>query len=238
VKHYLLCFRLQLTCHLLPAGCCCRLYLLKFAGGSHHTHYSSRLCLEFWCLPLPSSLVESPTSQLQLQASFLKFTCTSATVVTFVHLKFIVGSCQITFSGRLCLFRVCRGNFPFPTFLRSVLHISHCASLVYPKLAGISCQTHLLPQACLYKVCAGAPFSRALKVPCPFCYVSFSVTCFIFSFFPPAWGSDCPGSYASLSQGWLWRYLVPLICSPVGLCLPRKLGVSIWWCRSPLGFSI
>jgi hypothetical protein len=38
VNLYLLCLRLWLTCHLLSATCCCRLYLLQFSRMSHHTH--------------------------------------------------------------------------------------------------------------------------------------------------------------------------------------------------------
>jgi hypothetical protein len=37
---------------------------------------------------------------------------------------------------------------------------------------------------------------------------------------------------------WLWEYRVPLICLPVGLCLPSWLGAGIWQCGSPPDFSV
>jgi hypothetical protein len=52
------------------------------------------------------------------------------------------------------------------------------------------------------------------------------------------WGSVCPGSYAGLSQGWLWEYHMPFICSPVGVHLLSKFGVGVWRCGSPPGFSV
>jgi hypothetical protein len=52
-------------------------------------------------------------------------------------------------------------------------------------------QTHLLQQACLLKVHLGtcpSPFLQSTQGICPFCYMSFSVPCFLFSFFSPRWG--------------------------------------------------
>jgi hypothetical protein len=37
----------------------------------------------------------------------------------------------------------------------------------------------------------------------------------------------CPGSYAGLSQGWLWEYNMPLICSRVGLLNVSKTGLEL-----------
>jgi hypothetical protein len=52
----------------------------------------------------------------------------------------------------------------------------------------------------------------------------------LFSFFP-GWGSVCPGGYADLAQGCLWKYHMPL-SSPGGLCLPKPSGhrrlVAAW----------
>jgi hypothetical protein len=57
-----------------------------------------------------------------------------------------------------------------------------------------------------------------------------------FSFFP-RWGSVCPGGYADLAQGCLWKYRVPL-SSPCP-CLPKLSGrgqpVASW---GPPGFSV
>jgi hypothetical protein len=41
------------------------------------------------------------------------------------------------------------------------------------------------------------------------------------------WGSDCPGVYAGLSQGWLWEYHVILICSPIGLPDVSQVGLEL-----------
>jgi hypothetical protein len=105
------------------------------------------------------------------------------------------------------------------------------ASTVHPKLNGGSRQTHFLGQACLFKVRGGACPSPSLwstQGILPFCYMSFSVPCFLFIFFQGGGLLDCPGGYAGLSQGWLWGYHMPLICSPVGLHLPSRLGAVIW----------
>jgi hypothetical protein len=63
------------------------------------------------------------------------------------------------------------------------------------------------------------PHSPGLRAPCPLCYVSFfSAAClllFVFFslFFPPEWGSVCPGGYADLAQCCLWEYHMPLSSS-------------------------
>jgi hypothetical protein len=60
----------------------------------------------------------------------------------------------------------------------------------------------------------------------PFVVCYFSVACLLFSFFLAGQGSVCPGAYAGSSQGWLWEYRVPLICSPVGLQNVSQAGLS------------
>jgi hypothetical protein len=55
---------------------------------------------------------------------------------------------------------------------------------------------------------------------------SFQFLVYYSVFFCVGWGSVCPGSYAGLSQRWLLEYHVPLICSPVGLCLPSRFGAD------------
>jgi hypothetical protein len=54
---------------------------------------------------------------------------------------------------------------------------------------------------------------------CLYCSYCFLVS---FSFFP-RWGSVCPGGYADLAQGCLWKYGVPL-SSPCGPHLPKPPG--------------
>jgi hypothetical protein len=73
-------------------------------------------------------------------------------------------------------------------------------------------------------------FPHALRAPHPVFCVCFSVpyySVFVFVFF---WGGM---GYAGLSQGWLWEYHIPLICSPVGLRLSSRFGASIWHHGSP-----
>jgi hypothetical protein len=95
--------------------------------------------------------------------------------------------------------------------------------LLLPSLAGLF----------IYSLPKGLPLPQSLGLgaPCPLCYVSFffySAACllfslFFFSFFPPGWGSVCPGGYADLAQGCLWEYCVPP-SSPGGLRLPKESG--------------
>jgi hypothetical protein len=134
VNLYLLCFRLCLTCHLLPAGCCCKLYLLQFAvcGGVTPT-YSSGLCL-FRVLWAPTSPFFSSVESYQ-----------PAKATVLVDLEFAWGTSLPPLSSRVC-------------------HTSTTvANLAYPKLAGRGCQTHLLLHVCLFTVLRDAcpSFSRA-----------------------------------------------------------------------------
>jgi hypothetical protein len=76
------------------------------------------------------------------------------------------------------------------------------------------------------------PLSSALRVPCLLWYVSFLLL-FSFSFFP-GWGSVCPGGYADLAQGCLWKYHVPL-SSPCP-CLPKLSGRRHLVARGPSWF--
>jgi hypothetical protein len=101
---HVLCYRLRFTCHLLLA-----LFIEVRCGVPlHPPTLAGFVCLEFPRVLAPSlPLVESPTSQLQLQASFSKFvwgtalpqfsgaaSYTPITVSAFVHLKFARGSWQ------------------------------------------------------------------------------------------------------------------------------------------------
>jgi hypothetical protein len=68
-----------------------------------------------------------------------------------------------------------------------------------------------------------------------------SAACFLFSlfflFFPPGWGSVCPGVYADLAQGCLWEYHM-LLSTHGGLHLPKQSGSLHLAARSPPGFSV
>jgi hypothetical protein len=147
-----------------------------------------------------------------------------ATVAGLVYLEFTWGTALPPLSGR--------------AYHMSAIFVS----LFHPKLTGGSRQTHYLWQACLFKVQADAyptPFLWSAQGALSFLLsVLFSSLFFIQFFFPPGRRSNCPGGYAGLSQGWLWGYHMPLICSPVGLHFPSRLGASASLHRSPPGFSI
>jgi hypothetical protein len=103
------------------------------------------------------------------------------------------------------------------------------------------CWTFCLSSLCLPKVpmeISSLPCPASLMLsehPTPSAVCSFSVPCLLFSFVFVfvEWGSVCLGDYAGLSQGQLWEYHMPFICSPVGLHLPSRFGAGIWQCRSP-----
>jgi hypothetical protein len=80
--------------------------------------------------------------------------------------------------------------------------------------------------ACLFTVpgrsplptlwCSGHPTLFVMCLYCSYCLLlSFS--------FSPGWGLVCPGGYADLAQGCLWKYHVPL-SSPCGPHLPMPSG--------------
>jgi hypothetical protein len=78
----------------------------------------------------------------------------------------------------------------------------------------------------------------ALRAPHPLCYVSFFIiiTYYSVSLFFPRWGLVCPGGYADLAQGCLWKYRLAHL---VVCVFPSHLGAGIWWwCGSPPGFSL
>jgi hypothetical protein len=82
-----------------------------------------------------------------------------------------------------------------------------------------------------------SPFLQSSRHPTLFPSCSFQFLVY-YSIFFTGQVSVCSGGYACLSQGWLWEYHVLLICSPVGLCLPRRLRPCVWQCSSPPGFSV
>jgi hypothetical protein len=93
------------------------------------------------------------------------------------------------------------------------------------RLSLAHCWPVCLTSLCLVKVSikiSSLPLSPSqvhLEHPAPSVVCSFSFPCLFFSFFFffAGQGSVCSGGYAGLSQGWLWEYHLPLICSPVGL---------------------
>jgi hypothetical protein len=79
--------------------------------------------------------------------------------------------------------------------------------------------------ACLFIVLGGIPLppSLVLRVPHLLCDMSLFVLLITQFLFFPRWGLVCPGGYADLVQGYLWKYRVPL-SSPCGLRLPKPSG--------------
>jgi hypothetical protein len=74
-----------------------------------------------------------------------------------------------------------------------------------------------------------------LEHPTPSSACPSSLPYLLFSSVLCVWGgSVCPGGYTGLYQGWLWKYHMVLICSPVGLHLLSRFGAGIWWHRSLL----
>jgi hypothetical protein len=134
------------------------------------------------------------------------------------------GVLQACYSCRPCLFSVCVGNCPSLSLGRASCTSATVASLPHPKLAGGSHQTHLLRKACLFKVCWSAfpsLFLWSAQGALTFLLCVLFSSLFSFGFFSfihmcteclghfsplqlffPV-GSDCPGGYAGLSQGWL-----------------------------------
>jgi hypothetical protein len=125
-----------------------------------------------------------------------------------------------------CLFTICVGSTPTPISSGAFHRTATVTSFLHSKHTGGGEGVPL-------------PNSLELRAPRPLCYLScccclFSL--FFFSFFP-GWGSVCPGGYADLVQGCLWKYHTPL-SSPGGLLLSSRLGAGVWRCGSPPGFSV
>jgi hypothetical protein len=95
------------------------------------------------------------------------------------------------------------------------------------------CLPFFLSKLCLLKVLTVISF--LILLPCAVhsehpthsAAYSFSVPCLLFSFFfLQGGGSVCSVASSGLSQGWLWEYCVPLICSPVGLLNVSQAGLE------------
>jgi hypothetical protein len=111
-----------------------------------------------------------------------------------------------------------------------------------PKVAGWGRHSCLLWLACLFTVLvrlrpspsfwsSGPPTLFAM---CPIFFFQLLVYCSVFFLFSLGGSQSVQGAMLICPR----EYLVPLICSPGGLCLPSRLGAGIWWHRSSPGFSI
>jgi hypothetical protein len=109
-------------------------------------------------------------------------------------------------------------SFPPSATLTSFLAPGSCAHAPAPALSGQAWLVYLefqegLPSPSLWH--SGHPILFAMCLYCSYCLL------LSFSLFP-RWGSVCPGSYADLAQGCLWKYHIPL-SSPC-LRLPKLSG--------------
>jgi uncharacterized membrane protein YqaE (UPF0057 family) len=194
--------RLWLTCPLLSASCCCRLYWLQISGVSLTLTKPLRFCLLRVLLGTTATVTSFPL----FQAHWGRW---SSTCLFWLACVFTVhmGSDPSSLS---C------GVFLPPPLLQVFLLQGCWAGAANPAFSGqlvylqFSEQLPLLP-------------SSALWAPCPLCYVSFLLLLFIqfgfFLFFP--WMG------VSLSRGLCWSdpglsvgVCVPL-SSPGGLHLPK-----------------
>jgi hypothetical protein len=115
-----------------------------------------------------------------------------------------------------------RGKCPFPTFQWRFPHIATATSFPAPDCWACAATPAFSSWLVYLQFHKGLLFppSSALRAPCCLCYVSFFVVIIQFGFFSffPGWGSVCPGGYADLAKGYLWKYHVPL-SSPGDLLL-------------------
>jgi hypothetical protein len=130
---------------------------------------------------------------------------------------------------------------------QEISFVDHYLPYFRQSISPALCQHFCLSNLCLLKV----PMEiRSLPLPllrwaystlAPLLHFPFQflIYCSGFFFFLQGEGSVCPGSYAGLSQGWLWEYCVMLgahllVCR----CLPCRFGAGVWWCSSSPVFSV
>jgi hypothetical protein len=106
-----------------------------------------------------------------------------------------------------------------PYFRQQVITCPLSSHLPFQSLFTVS--------SCRDQLLALSPFSGALRAPNPlYCMFLFSSLFIIQVFFYRAGGSVCLGGYAGSSQGWLWKYRMPFICSTVGLLDVSQAGLE------------
>jgi hypothetical protein len=122
-------------------------------------------------------------------------------------------ACAAAPAASMFVYSLC-GRWVFPSLLWSFppsplsqafpLLVAGCALLLPPPPAR--------PGLFIYSPGGISPTpSSALSAPHPLCYVSYCSYCLVLSFsFFPRWGSVCPGGYADLAQGCLWKCHIPL----------------------------
>jgi hypothetical protein len=163
---YLLRFRLQLTCHLLPPRCCWKVHLLQFAWGASHP-------------PIPAGFVYfrfswAPASPLFSSVESYQL----AKAAVLVYLEFVWGTSLPPLSGGACHTSATVSN------------------LAHPKLGGRGHQTHLQQACLFtVHADARLSFSRAQGALPSLLHVFFNSLFIIQFFFFVGWRSVSPGSY-------------------------------------------
>jgi hypothetical protein len=131
-----------------------------------------------------------------------------------------------------------RGKWVFPPLLWSLLPTATLTSFPAPGCWLLPPEPLPPGPASLFPVLGRIPLPRslALRAPHPLCYYLYCSYCLLLSFsFFPGWGSVCPGGYANLTQGCLWKYRVPF-SSPCGPRLPKPSGCRHLAARDPSWF--
>jgi hypothetical protein len=172
---------------------------LQISGVSLTLTWPRRLCLFRILLGATASVTCFPLSKHTRGGG-----ATPAFSGQFVNLQFMWRSAPSPLSSGAFLMTATVTGFPAPRLLGGGCHSCLLQQLVYLHF----CDEFPLPPLW----CSGHP---ALFATCLFLLFLFSL--FFFSFFP-GWGSVCPGGYADLAQGCLWKYHVPL-SSPGSLFL-------------------
>jgi hypothetical protein len=185
--------RLWLTCHLLSAICCCRLYLSQISGMSSTLTQPHRLCL-FRVL-----LDACPFCFLQYTALPACCNC------SLFYLELLWGYAPPPLSGGSC------HTLDTVGWLLLSEHTGGGGLFIYSSRKGV-----LLPHSLELR----APCPLCCMSLFLFFQLLVYYSDWFFPFFP-WWGSVWLGGYADFSQGCLWEYLVLLICSHVGL--PNRL---------------
>jgi hypothetical protein len=115
------------------------------------------------------------------------------------------------------------GKWVFPALLWSFLPTAAFTSFSTPDCWVCAAASAYSGPACLFTVLWGIsppPLFGAQGAPPSLLCVFFVVIAYYsVSLFFSGWGSVCPGGYADLAQGCLWKYCIPL-SSPCP-CLPK-----------------
>jgi hypothetical protein len=206
--------------------------------------WPTRLCLlRVLCMmpllqafPFPSTLGEVTLHLLSLACLFVYVGSGSSPLSCGVFLPpLLLQAFQLLIAG-LVLLLLQAGVFVYSSHGRWVSPLS-CGVFLPPPLSQaflllVAGRAPPLPPsplwsglACLFTVPGGIPLPALWHSVCPTLVATclYCSYCLLLSFsFFPRWGSVCPGGYAVLAQGCLWKYCVPL-CSPCR-CLPKQSG--------------